>query len=96
MRGRSGLDQPLHSQRYIGTFLIVIDPEAFGDIEEFKQSTTKLADDILAVESINPKQPVRIPGYRGAERQEKFKKSGYIEIEDDELEKFSTAYNNLK
>lgn len=96
VRGRSGLDQPLHSQRYIGTFLIVIDPEAFGGIEEFKQSTTKLADDILAVESINPKQPVRIPGYRGAERREKFKKSGYIEIEDDEWVKFSTAYNNLK
>src|SRR5665213_1073809 len=32
VRGKSGLDQPLDTQRYIGTLIIVIDPAAFGDI----------------------------------------------------------------
>lgn len=96
VRGKSGLDQPLDSQRYIGTLMIVIDPAAFGEIEDFKQSTTKLAEDILAVEPINPDEPVRVPGYRGAERRAKFENAGVIEIEDEEWEKFATAYDKLK
>lgn len=96
VRGKSGLDQPLDSQRYIGTLIIVIDPAAFGEIEDFKKSTTKLAEDILAVEPINPDEPVRVPGYRGAERRAKFEDAGVIEIEDEEWEKFATAYDKLK
>ena len=96
VRGKSGLDQPLDSQRYIGTLMIVIDPAAFGEIDDFKKSTTKLADDILAVEPINPDEPVRVPGYRGAERRAKFIESGYIEIEDEEWGKFESAYNKQK
>lgn len=96
VRGKSGLDQPPDSQRYIGTLIIVIDPDAFGEIEEFKKSTTKLADDILAVEPINPNELVRVPGYRGAERREKFLASGFIEINDEEWEKFSSAYEKQK
>jgi L-2-hydroxycarboxylate dehydrogenase (NAD+) len=42
VRGKSGLDQPLDSQRYIGTLVIVIDPAALGEITDFKASTTKL------------------------------------------------------
>jgi LDH2 family malate/lactate/ureidoglycolate dehydrogenase len=95
VRGKSGLDQPLDSQRYIGTLVIVIDPAAFGDITDFKASTTKLADDILAVEPINPSEPVRVPGYRGAERREKFEADGFIEIEDAEWKKFSVAHDGL-
>jgi LDH2 family malate/lactate/ureidoglycolate dehydrogenase len=95
VRGKSGLDQPIDSQRYIGTFIIIIDPGAFGDIIDFKVSTTKLADDILAVTPIDPNQPVRFPGYRGAERKERFEKEGIIKIEDKDWEKFSLALNNL-
>lgn len=91
VRGKSGLDQPLDSQRYIGTLVIVIDPAAFGDITDFKQSTTKLAQDILAVEPINPGEPVRVPGIRGSARREKFENEGAIEIDDEEWEKFSSA-----
>lgn len=96
VRGKSGLDQPLDSQRYIGTLMIVIDPAAFGEIEDFKESTTKLAEDILAVEPINQDEPVRVPGYRGAERRAKFEETGVIEIEDEEWEKFDSAYNKQK
>jgi LDH2 family malate/lactate/ureidoglycolate dehydrogenase len=96
VRGKSGLDQPLDSQRYIGTLMIVIDPAAFGEIEGFKQSTTKLAEDILAVEPINPDEPVRVPGYRGAKRRAKYIESGFIEIDDEEWEKFESAYNKQK
>jgi L-2-hydroxycarboxylate dehydrogenase (NAD+) len=95
VRGKSGLDQPLDSQRYIGTLIIIIDPAAFGDIADFKTSTTKLAEDILAVEPIDPTQPVRVPGYRGAKRREDFIASGTIEIEDDGWKKFETALKGL-
>jgi LDH2 family malate/lactate/ureidoglycolate dehydrogenase len=96
VRGKSGLDQPLDSQRYIGTLMIVIDPAAFGDVEDFKKSTTKLADDILAVEPINPEEPVRVPGFRGGKRMSKFLKEGTIEIKDEEWEKFEKALNEME
>ncbi len=91
VRGKSGLDQPLDSQRYIGTLLIVIDPAAFGEISDFKDSTTKLAADLLAVPAVNPNQPVRIPGFKGGKRVEEFEKTGEIEIEDQNWQKFSEA-----
>jgi len=95
VRGKSGLDQPLDSQRYIGTLIIVIDPAAFGDIADFKTSTTKLAEDILAVEPVDPSQPVRVPGYRGAKRREEFMKEGVIEINDEGWNKFESALNKI-
>lgn len=91
IRGKSGLDQPLDSQRYIGTLMIVIDPAAFGEIAEFKASTTKLVQDILAVEPIDPSQPVRVPGYRGAKRREDFLANGTIDITDEDWNRFTTA-----
>jgi L-2-hydroxycarboxylate dehydrogenase (NAD+) len=96
VRGKSGLDQPLDSQRYIGTFIIVIDPAAFGDISDFKDSTTKLAEDILLVEPIDPKQPVRVPGFRGSERRKNFEASGEIEISDEGWQKFASALEKIK
>jgi len=95
VRGKSGLDQPLDSQRYIGTLVIVIDPAAFGDIADFKTSTSKLAEDILAVEPVDPSQPVRVPGYRGAKRREEFMKEGVIEINDEGWNKFESALNKI-
>lgn len=96
VRGRSGLDQPIDSQRYIGTLMIVIDPAAFGDLKDFKDSTTKLVEDILAVPPIDPSQPVRVPGVRGSIRLEKFKQEGFIEIEDKDWNKFIKAFEELK
>lgn len=93
VRGKSGLDQPMDSRRYIGTLFIVIDPAAFGDINDFKDSTTKLANDILAVPPVNPRQPVRVPGYRGAVRREAFEHAGEVEIDDKEWQKFEAAFN---
>jgi len=90
VRGRSGLDQPEDSQRYIGTFIITIDPASFGDLAEFKQSTTKLVDDILAVEPTDPTKPVRVPGINGSKRKEEFEAAGFIEIDDAEWQKFDT------
>jgi LDH2 family malate/lactate/ureidoglycolate dehydrogenase len=95
VRGKSGLDQPLDSQRYIGTLMIVIDPAAFGEITDFKESTTKLAEDILAVEPINSAEPVRVPGYRGSERRQQFESEGTIDIEDAEWSKFASAFDKL-
>lgn len=96
VRGKSGLDQPADSQRYIGTLIIVIDPESFGDIKDFKDSTTKLTSDILAVPPVDPSKPVRVPGFRGSVRLEKFQKEGYVEIEDKDWEKFSEALSKIK
>lgn len=95
VRGKSGLDQPIDSQRYIGTLIIVIDPAAFGNIVDFKTSTTKLADDILAIEPTDPSKPVRVPGFRGAKRREEFLTKGTIEIDDKEWDKFLSALDKL-
>ena len=89
VKGRSGLDQPLDSQRYIGTLIIVIDPSAFNDIQEFKDQTTKLTKDLLAVPPVDPDNPVKVPGFRGSQRLEEFTKLGEVEIKDEDWEKFS-------
>jgi len=88
VRSKGGLDQPVDSQRHIGTFIIVIDPAAFGDIDTFKASTTKLAEDILSVPAINEQNPVRVPGFRGSERRKQFEQAGEIEIADEAWQKF--------
>ena len=95
VRGKSGLDQPTDSQRYIGTLIIVIDPAAFGELADFKSSTTKLVDDILAVEPINPNEPVRVPGNRGALRRQEFMDSGFIEIKDQDWNRFNDSFEKL-
>ncbi len=89
VRSKGGLDQPTDNQRHIGTFIIVIDPAAFGDIDTFKKSTSKLAADILSIEPIDADQPVRVPGFRGAERRQRFLRSGEIEIADVDWQKFT-------
>lgn len=96
VRGKSGLDQPLDSQRYIGTLIIVLDPATFGDMEEFKKSTTKLVDDILAVPPVDPSKPVRVPGARGSDRLKKFTKEGFVEIKDEDWQHFSLALEKVK
>jgi L-2-hydroxycarboxylate dehydrogenase (NAD+) len=92
VRGRSGLDMPEDDPgRYIGTFVIVIDPASFGELNAFKDSTSKLVSDILAVPPVDPAKPVRVPGQRGSERKATLEKSGEIEIPDAEWEKFEKA-----
>jgi len=88
VRGKSGLDMPVDSQRYIGTLVIIIDPTSFGELSDFKDSTTKLARDIKAVEPIDSSEPVRVPGDRGSERKAKFEAEGVVEIDDAEWQKF--------
>jgi LDH2 family malate/lactate/ureidoglycolate dehydrogenase len=93
VRGKSGLDQPLDSQRYIGTLIILIDPASFGDLQQFKDSTTKLVHDILSVPPTDPSKPVKVPGIRGSQKLEKAYKTGVVEIEDEEWNKFIEAYH---
>jgi LDH2 family malate/lactate/ureidoglycolate dehydrogenase len=96
VRGKSGLDMPSGSERHIGTLLIVIDPAAFGELSDFKNATTKLVADLLAVPAVDPSKPVRVPGIRGSERLEKSKQEGVVEIEDKEWEKFEEAFQKIK
>ena len=92
VRAKNGLDMPLDSpDRFIGTFIIVIDPASFGDLNAFKDSTTKLVKDILAVPPVEPAKPVRVPGLGGAKRKADFEAAGEIEIPDEECEKFEKA-----
>jgi LDH2 family malate/lactate/ureidoglycolate dehydrogenase len=89
VRAKSGLDMSLENpDRQIGTLVIVIDPNAFGDIEEFKASTTKLVKDIQAVPSVNTDTPVRVPGSRGSKRAEDAFATGMLEIDEVDWTKF--------
>jgi L-2-hydroxycarboxylate dehydrogenase (NAD+) len=96
VRGKSGLDQPVDSQRYIGTFIIVIDPASFGDLVDFKKSTSKLVADILAVKPVDPSKPVKVPGMRGAEQIDKAEREGKVEIDDEDWKKFTGALEKLE
>lgn len=96
VRGKSGLDQPLDSQRYIGTFFIIIDPAAFGDIVDFKNATSKLVSDLLAVEPMDMAKPVNVPGIRGSKRLEDFIEKGIVEIDDKDWDKFSKVLAELE
>jgi len=91
VRGKSGLDQPLDSQRFIGTFIIIIDPSCFGDLGIFLDSTTKLVKDILAVPAINEGFPVRVPGIIGGKRMQDLTQLGSIDIDDEVWERFSSG-----
>jgi LDH2 family malate/lactate/ureidoglycolate dehydrogenase len=82
VRGRCGLDQPVDSERFIGTLVIVIDPAAFGELADFKDSTDKLMKDLLAVPAADPDAPVRVPGLRGAESARRAAHSGFVELDD--------------
>lgn len=95
VRGKSGLEQPSDSQRYIGTLMIVIDPSSFGDIKDFKDQTSKLVQDLLSVPPVNPKMPVKVPGIRGSKRMEEFKKNGELEIDDYDWKKFSESLERI-
>lgn len=94
VRGKSGLDQPLDSARYIGTLIVVIDPASFGDLKAFKDATSKLTDDLLAVPPSNPAQPVRVPGFRGAARRQADEAAGTLEISDEVWHQFIAAAEN--
>lgn len=96
VRGKSGLDMPTDSQRYIGTLVIVIDPAAFGEIKDFKDATTKLTQDLLAVPAVDPAKPVKVPGFRGSERLERVKKEGFVEIGEGEWERFLGELEKLE
>jgi len=95
VRAKSGMDVPLEADPHIGTFILIIDPASFGDLEAFKASTAKLAQDIMAVQPVDPAQPVRIPGFRGAERRERLLEAGVLEIEESDWLKFQNAYEIL-
>lgn len=95
VRAKSGLDMPLvNPDRHIGTFIVVIDPECFGDIKDFKISTTKLASDIADVPASDPANPVRVPGSRGSKQAEDALNSGDLEIDESDWQKFLAAINN--
>lgn len=96
VRAKSGLDMPLDNpDRHIGTFIIVIDPECFGDLEEFKASTTKLASDIAAVPASDPINPVRVPGSRGSKQAEDALNSGDLDIDEADWQKFLSAITDI-
>jgi L-2-hydroxycarboxylate dehydrogenase (NAD+) len=96
VRGKSGLDQPMDTQKYIGTLIIVIDPSAFGDLKQFKDSTSKLVNDITNIPATNKKNPVRVPGIRGSKRLAQYQIDKTIKIEGRVWEKFQTKLTKLR
>lgn len=93
VRAKSGLLQK--DEMDMGTFLIAIDPAAFGPLDDFKAQTTKLAQDIEAVEPAEGYSEVRVPGYKGERYKQKVTKEDSIEIADDIWQKFETTYKDL-
>jgi ureidoglycolate dehydrogenase (NAD+) len=93
VRAKSGLLQKDGND--MGAFLIAIDPAAFGSLDEFKAQTTKLVQDIEAVEPAEGYSEVRVPGYKGERYKQKVTTEDSIEIADDIWQKFEATYKNL-
>ncbi len=93
VRAKSGLLQK--DEMDMGTFLIAIDPAAFGPLDEFKAQTTKLAQDIEAVEPADGYDEVRVPGYKGERYKQQVMADDSIEIADDIWQKFEATYKAL-
>jgi len=91
VRAKSGLLQ--QNEKDMGGFLLAIDPAAFGPLNEFKQQTTKLAQDIEAVKPAEGFSEVRVPGYKGERYKQKVMAADSIEIADDIWQKFQTYYD---
>lgn len=93
VRAKSGLLQTDPSD--LGAFLLAIDPAAFGPLDDFKAQTTKLAQDIEAVEPAEGFSEVRVPGYKGQRYKQQVLETDEIEIEDRVWQKFDAVYKEL-
>ena len=51
----------------------------------------KLADDILSVLPVNPAEPVKVPGFRGAAHRRKLEAAGAIEVDETAWTQISEA-----
>lgn len=93
VRAKSGL--LVKGEDDLGGILIAIDPAAFGSLEEFKAQTTKLAEDIEAVEPAEGFTEVRVPGYKGQRMRDKAIAEDSIEIDDNVWQQFVKEYKEL-
>lgn len=50
----------------LGLFVLALDPEAFGPRQRFLDSIGRLGAQVRTVEPVDPAQPARLPGERGA------------------------------
>lgn len=92
VQAKSGLDQT-GNETEIGSIVIAIDPAAFGDIDEFKKSATKLVKDIEAVPAVDPAKPVRVPGMRGEALKQEILSTGLVEVNETDWKDFEAFYN---
>ena len=90
VRAKSGLS--VKNEHDLGSFFIAIDPNFFGPLEEFKNETSKLAQDILNVSPVNPKNPVRVPGYEGEKLKQEMLAEGFIYVDEKAWGKFEKFY----
>lgn len=76
----------------VGAILWVIDPAAFGPLEEFKKQTQKLFDDIASSLPADGHDRVIVPGQHANEKMQTQLDSGYIDVDDKVWEKFEKSY----
>ena len=79
----SSMYHDLSEGRNLGQIHIVIDPERFVGIEKFKQSMSKVCDELGEMTPVEGHKKVYYPGERAALRREDTYKSGGIEIVDE-------------
>lgn len=93
VHAKSGLLQ--NDEWDLGSFLIAIDPSAFGPLEEFKKQTTQLVEDIQKVKPAEDFSEVRVPGQRSERRKQECIKNNSIEIADANWHEFEETYKKV-
>ncbi len=79
----------------LGGMLILIDPAAFGPVEEFKVQTDKIVQDIQSNPRAEGVSEVRVPGFRAKKYHDQQLKDGEIEVEDRIWQKFSVLHKKM-
>lgn len=65
-----------------GFFIMVFDPDLFGEAGEFRQRVTEFAGELRSTRPLDPAQPVRVPFERSARERAGRLAAGVIEVEE--------------
>ena len=84
--GVSGTLQTTENE--IGGFLMLIDPSALGDLDDFKGQVDQLIADIESNKPAKGFKEVRVPGYRSQKLRQKQLDTGFVEIDEKVWKKF--------
>src|SRR5581483_5257683 len=85
----------VHEDPDLGGILILVDPAAFGPLEDFKSQTDQLVKDIESDPPAEGFDEVRVPGYRSQRLRQRQLDECMVEVEDRVWNDFVALHKKL-